>query len=66
MKRANLLRSGALAALSLLYAGCALTSKGTVIAPHYYSPEPAVPSGAPYSARTTTNREISSGSKRRT
>jgi len=61
MKSSNLLGSCAFGALSLFYAGCALTSKGTVVAPHYYSAELPEPSSSGASATTGTPLELRLG-----
>jgi len=61
MKSFNLLSAGAFGALSLFYAGCALTSKGDVVAPHYYSAELPVPSSSDASAPAGTPLELRLG-----
>ena len=61
MKSSNLLGPCAFGALSLFYAGCALTSKGEVAAPHYYSAELPEPGKDQVSATAGTPLELRLG-----
>lgn len=61
MKSSNLLGVCAFAALSFFYAGCALTSKGDVVAPHYYSAELPEPSSTEGPASAGTPLELRLG-----